>query len=262
MGNLIAEMKKKIASSGSSKKELLYFGKDSVHRIRFLQELDTGNIFEFHNDWNAGILELCKDPEDHENCKLCEQGIKIYENFVWSVWDYDANAVRLIVFKANGISPIPAFIEMYEEFGTIMDRDYKVKKVGQGQGSSFVVTPLDKERFSNKKAKPYTREQVKDILDKAYAKSDVDNEDEDDEEEIKKPAKKVKKKKEPTLREKFEELEFSELKEIARDIGMSKKELRNFEDEEELLDELFDNYEEEDLSELLEDMNEDEDDED
>ena len=265
MGNLIAEMKKKIASSGSSKKELLYFGKDSVHRIRFLQELDTGNVFEFHNDWNAGILELCKDPEDHENCRLCEQGIKIYENFVWSVWDYDANAVRLIVFKANGVSPIPAFIEMYEEFGTIMDRDYKVKKVGQGQGSSFVVTPLDKERFSNKKAKPYTREQVKDILDKAYAKSDVDEADEDEEEEeIKKPAKSKKKakKKEPTLREKFEELEFSELKKIAREIGMSKKELRNFEDEEELLDELFDNYEEEDLSELLEDMDEDEDDED
>ena len=83
MGNLIKEMKAKIAASGSSKKELLYFGKDSVKRVRFLQELDTGFTFQFHNDWNAGILELCKDPEDHENCKLCEQGIKIYK--LWSV---------------------------------------------------------------------------------------------------------------------------------------------------------------------------------
>lgn len=256
--NLIAEMKKKIASSGSSKKELLYFGKDSVHRIRFLQELDTGNTFEFHNDWNANILELCRDPEDHENCALCEQGIKLYENFVWSVWDYDANAVRLIVFKANGISPIPAFIEMYEEFGTIMDRDYKVKKVGQGQGGSFVVTPLDKERFSNKKAKAYTRAQVQEILEKAYTKSEVDEDIEDEEEEKPKKSKgKSKKKKEPTLREKFEELDFDELKSIAREIGMSKKELKAFDDEEELLDELFDNYEEEDLQELLEDMEED-----
>lgn len=251
MGNLISEMKAKIAASGSSKKELLYFGKDSVHRIRFLQELDTGSMFQFHNDWNANILELCKDPDEHENCELCKQGIKIYENFAWSVWDYDANAVRIILFKASGVSPIPSFIEMFEEFGTIMDRDYKVKKVGQGQGSSFVVTPLDKERFNNKKAKAYTEAQVKEILEKAYAKAEVDDDDED-EEEVK--TTKKSKKKEPTLREKFEELSFKDLKSIALEIGMSKKELKQFDDEEELLDELFDNYEEEDLEELLEDM--------
>ena len=271
--NLIAEMKAKIAASGTSKKEILYFGKDSVKRVRFLQELDTGYVFEFHNDWAANILELCKDPEDHENCPLCEQGIKIYENFAWSVWDYDSNSVRILLFKANGVSPIPSFIEMYEEFGTIMDRDYKIKKVGQGQGGSFVVTPLDKERFNNKKAKPFTKKQMQEILDKAYAKQEVedDEDEEEDEEEVtskksKKQAKKKKQKK--SLRSRFEELSFKELKEIGLEIGLSKKELRAFEDEEELIDEFFDNYEEEDLQELLEDLEaekdeeEDEDDED
>ena len=272
--NLIAEMKAKIAASGTSKKEMLYFGKDSVKRVRFLQELDTGYVFEFHNDWVANILELCKDPEDHENCPLCEQGIKIYENFAWSVWDYDSNSVRILLFKANGVSPIPSFIEMYEEFGTIMDRDYKIKKVGQGQGGSFVVTPLDKERFNNKKAKPFTKKQMQEILEKAYAKQEVEEDDDDeeeDEEEVtskksKKQAKKKKQKK--SLRSRFEELSFKELKEIGLEIGLSKKELRAFEDEEELIDEFFDNYEEEDLQELLEDLEaekdeeEDEDDED
>lgn len=258
--NLIAEMKAKIAASGTSKKEILYFGKDSVKRVRFLQELDTGYVFEFHNDWAANILELCKDPEDHENCPLCEQGIKIYENFAWSVWDYDSNSVRILLFKANGVSPIPSFIEMYEEFGTIMDRDYKIKKVGQGQGGSFVVTPLDKERFNNKKAKPFTKKQMQEILEKAYAKQEVEEDDDDeeeDEEEVtskksKKQAKKKKQKK--SLRSRFEELSFKELKEIGLEIGLSKKELRAFEDEEELIDEFFDNYEEEDLQELLEDL--------
>mgnify|MGYP000919175144 CR=1 FL=1 len=272
--NLIAEMKAKIAASGTSKKEILYFGKDSVKRVRFLQELDTGYVFEFHNDWAVNILELCKDPEDHENCPLCEQGIKIYENFAWSVWDYDSNSVRILLFKANGVSPIPSFIEMYEEFGTIMDRDYKIKKVGQGQGGSFVVTPLDKERFNNKKAKPFTKKQMQEILEKAYAKQEVEEDDDDeeeDEEEVtsknsKKQAKKKKQKK--SLRSRFEELSFKELKEIGLEIGLSKKELRAFEDEEELIDEFFDNYEEEDLQELLEDLEaekdeeEDEDDED
>ena len=125
-----------------------------------------------------------------------------------------------------------------------------------------MVTPLDKERFSNKKAKPYTESQVHDILEKAYAKSDVDTDDDEDEDEAPKKAskkddtKKAKKKKKPFLRDQFEELSFKELKEIALEIGISKKELKAFEDEEELLDELFDNYDEEDLQELLEDMQE------
>lgn len=46
------------------------------------------------------------------------------------------------------------------------------------------------------------------------------------------------------------------------EIGMSKKELKAFDDEEELLDELFDNYEEEDLEELLEDLDEEDEDDD
>ena len=264
--SLIDQMKEKIAKSGSSKKEILYWGKDSVKRIRFLQELDAGFVFQFHNNWDPSIFELCKDPEDHENCKLCEEGIALQDQYVWSVWDYDSNSVRIIQFKATGVSPIPALIEMYDEFGTITDRDYKIKKIGQGQGSSFVVTPLDKERFKNPKAKPFNHKQVQEILENAWKPkdtSDIDEDsDEDEEDETPKKKSKKKDKKEKSLRGKYAELSFKQLKEIAMEIGMSKKELRNFEDEDELLDELFDNYEEVDLEDLLEDLDEDEDDED
>lgn len=265
---LIEQMKEKIAKSGSSKKDILYFGKDTQKRIRFLQELDEGYVFEFHNNWDPSIFELCKDPENHENCKLCEEGISIQDQYVWSVWDYDSSSVKLIQFKATGLTPIPAFIEMYEEFGTILDRDYKVKKVGQGQGASYVVTPLDKERFKNSKAKAMSRKQVKEILENAWQPKEITtDEDDDDEEEEESKAKNSKdkkknKKKQKSLRDKFEELSFKELKEIAMEIGISKKELKAFEDEEELLDELFDNYEEDDLEELLEDLDDEEEDED
>ena len=143
-----------------------------------------------------------------------------------------------------------------------MDRDYKIKKVGSGQGSSYVITPLDKEKFKNKKAKPYDREEIKEIFDKAYtSKSDEDEDDEEEEDDTPKKKKNKKRaKKEPTLREKFEELDFSELKEIAIEIGMSKQEIKKFDDEEELIDELFDNYEEEDLQDLLDGLDEEEDD--
>ena len=262
--NLIKDMKDRIARSGANKKEIIYFAPDSVKRIRFLEELDEGKMFQFHSDYEAHIFELCKDPEDHENCSLCNDDISILEQYAWSVWDYDSNAVRILCTKATGVSPIPALIELYEEYGTLKDRDIKIKKVGKGVGSSFTVTPLDKSRFRNEKAKPYTEKQLRDIFLKAYVSNSDSNEEEDEEEEVKETKKKTtkkKEKKEPTLREKYEELTFSELKNICLEIGMSKKEIKAFEDEEEILDELFDNYEEEDLEELLEQDEEDEDDE-
>lgn len=271
MGNLIKQMKDRIAKSGTSKKEVLYFAPDSVKRVRFLQELDTGHMIEFHSDFDTHVYEMCKDPDDHENCKLCNDEIPILENYVWSVWDYDSNAVRLLCMKATGISPIPALIEMFEEFGTIKDRDYKIKKVGKGTGGSFVVTPLDKSTFRNSKAKPYTEKQIREILEKAFASTndseDEEDEDEEEEEKVSKKSKKAskkaapKKKKKP-LRSKFEELDMAQLKEICLEIGMSKKEFKAFDDEEEVIEELFSTYEESDLEELLEGLDDEEEDDD
>lgn len=256
MGSLIKEMKERIAKSGSSKKEVLYFAPDSVKRVRFLEDLEDGRMFQFHSDYESHIYELCKDPEDHENCKLCKEGISLLEQYAWSVWDYDSNAVRILMFKATGISPIPALIELYEEYGTLLDRDIKIKKVGKGMGGSFTVTPLDKSRFRNEKAKPFTEKQMNDIFVKAFSSSPVIKDDDEEEPEEEKPKTKKKSKKEPSLREKYEDLDMDQLKEICYSIGMSKKEVKALETEEEILDELFDNYEEEDLKDLIEGIDE------
>ena len=260
--DIIKKMKENIAKSGSSKREVLYFPADSQHRVRFLQELDTGYSFTFHSDFNEKIFTLCKDPTDHEDCDLCKDEIGIQENYAWSVWDYDSNSVKILMFKATGVSPIPALIEMFEEFGTVMDRDYKIKKVGKGMGGSFAVTPLDKSRFRSN-AKPYSYNELEDIIDKAfpYENSNSDSDEDEDDEPVKK-SKKTEKKKKKSLRSKFEELSMSDLKEICLNLGISKKEFKNFEDEDEVLDELFDNYEESDLEELYNDLSDDEEDDD
>lgn len=259
MGNLIKQMKESIAKSGSSKKDIIFFPADSVHRIRFLQELDDGEEFMFHSDFNAGIDTLCTDPEDNESCEYCRDGVKLQANFIWSVWDYDSSSVKLLKFKASGVSPVPALIEMYEEFGTIMDRDYKIKKVGKGTGSSFVVTPMDKEKFTNKKAKPYNRKEMEKLLLAAF-NTKVEGGEEEDEELKEKPAKKTKKSKK-SFKDKLFEMDLDELKEIARELGMSKKELRNYDDEEELAGELLDSFEEEDIEDVYNELNDEDDDE-
>lgn len=255
--NFLDQIKTAVKNSGSSKKDILYFGADTSKRIRFLQELDEGHSYTFHSDFETKIYEPCQDQEDHENCKLCQQGIGTKEVFVWSVYDYDTSSVKLLAIKATGISPVPALIEFFEEYGTIMDRDYKIKKVGKGMGGSYTVTPLDKEKFGVKKAKPYSEKEIWEMFKKAYSSKDVEDEDDDEEEEEEevKPTKKSKKaKKEKSLKDKYLDLDWDEVRDIALEIGMTKKELKAFdEDVEELVEELFDNYDEEDLEDMLED---------
>jgi hypothetical protein len=255
--NFLDQIKTAVKNSGSSKKDILYFGADTSKRIRFLQELDDGHSYTFHSDFETKIYEPCQDQEDHEDCKLCQQGIATKEVFVWSVYDYDTSSVKLLAIKATGISPVPALIEFFEEYGTIMDRDYKIKKVGKGMGGSYTVTPLDKEKFGVKKAKPYSEKEIWEMFKKAYSSKDAEDEDEDDEEEEEevKPTKKSKKaKKAKSLKDKYLDLDWDEVRDIALEIGMTKKELKAFdEDVEELVEELFDNYDEEDLEDMLED---------
>lgn len=255
--NFLDQIKTAVKNSGSSKKDILYFGADTSKRIRFLQELDEGHSYTFHSDFETKIYEPCQDQEDHENCKLCQQGIGTKEVFVWSVYDYDTSSVKLLAIKATGISPVPALIEFFEEYGTIMDRDYKIKKVGKGMGGSYTVTPLDKEKFGVKKAKPYSEKEIWEMFKKAYSSKDVEDDDDDEEEEEEevKPTKKSKKaKKEKSLKDKYLDLDWDEVRDIALEIGMTKKELKAFdEDVEELVEELFDNYDEEDLEDMLED---------
>lgn len=251
------QIKTAVKNSGSSKKDILYFGADTSKRIRFLQELDEGHPYTFHSDFETKIYEPCQDQEDHEDCKLCQQGIGTKEVFVWSVYDYDTSSVKLLAIKATGISPVPALIEFFEEYGTIMDRDYKIKKVGKGMGGSYTVTPLDKEKFGVKKAKPYSEKEIWEMFKKAYSSKDVEDDDDDEEEEEEevKPTKKSKRaKKEKSLKDKYLDLDWDEVRDIALEIGMTKKELKAFdEDVEELVEELFDNYDEEDLEDMLED---------
>lgn len=255
--NFLDQIKTAVKNSGSSKKDILYFGADTSKRIRFLQELDEGHSYTFHSDFETKIYEPCQDQEDHEDCKLCQQGIGTKEVFVWSVYDYDTSSVKLLAIKATGISPVPALIEFFEEYGTIMDRDYKIKKVGKGMGGSYTVTPLDKEKFGVKKAKPYSEKEIWEMFKKAYSSKDVEDDDDDEEEEEEevKPTKKSKKaKKEKSLKDKYLDLDWDEVRDIALEIGMTKKELKAFdEDVEELVEELFDNYDEEDLEDMLED---------
>lgn len=252
--SLIEKMKERIKNSGTSRKEVFYVAADAKKRIRFLQELDDGYEFKFHTHWNRGVNALCAEVYggDCPYCADTDEEMKEYTQYAWSVWDYDDNAVRILIYKATGISPVPQLIEFAEEYGTICDRDYTIKKIGKGISGNITVIPSEITKFRNNKAKPFTYKQVVKLLKEAFPinQEDLDNDNSDDEDEDRskknKKADKKQKKKEKTIEERLSELELSDLRNLAIELGVAKKELKGL-DEEEIVEMLIDDNDEDDL---------------
>lgn len=192
MPGLIGKMKDDVKKSGANKGKILYVREGSKVRVRFLQELDDGLEVVMHDSFEKSINVLCQEQLG-KSCEYCEMdGLRTRSNYVWSVWDYDSNEVKLLMYPVNNCSPIPALLALNETYGTIMDRDYVISVHGKQQNKQFSVVPLDKVKFRNEKAKPMTEKAIWGILSKAFPVDDT-GEDEDEEEDYEEEEKTAKK---------------------------------------------------------------------
>lgn len=198
---IIDSIKTDVKKSGQNKNKIFYIREGQKARIRFLQDMDEGLEVLFHDSFESGINIPCReifgdqcpydDPDEAESL-----GIRTRSNYIWSVWNYDTKEVQLFMFKVNNCSPVPALLALYETYGTITDRDYIISVQGKQTNKTYSVVPMDKVKFRNEKAKPFSESQVYKILDKAYPydgeesnnPDDYENEEPEDDYETK-PAK-------------------------------------------------------------------------
>lgn len=186
---LVDKIKSDVKKSGQNKGKFIYFREGEKQRVRFLIDMDDGMEVVFHDSFEAGINVPCQEIFDRE-CKYCdEESLRTRSQYVWSVWNYDRKEVQLFMFPVNNCSPIPALMAMYENYGTLMDRDYVISVTGKQQNKTFSVVPMDKVKFRNEKAKPFSEKAILKMLDKAFP-ADNDDEDDDYEEKPKKSSKK------------------------------------------------------------------------
>lgn len=179
MSNLIAKIKADAKKSGGSKKKFFYVRENEKHRVRFLQEFDTGEIATFHDSFSEGVNVPCQKLFGRE-CDYCENDtLRTRDLYAWSVWDYDAAEVQILMYAVNNCSPLPALTDMYETYGTIMDRDYVISVHGKQKDKTFSVVPMDKVKFRNAKAKPFSHEKFLSLLDKAWPDSNAVGEEDD-----------------------------------------------------------------------------------
>ena len=190
---LLENIKRDAKKSGGNKAKFIYFREGEKQRIRFLQDMDEGMEITFHDSFEAGINVPCQELFGRD-CPYCEdESLRTRSQYLWSVWNYETNQVQLFMFPMNNCSPLPALVAMYENYGTLMDRDYVVSVAGKQQNKTFSVVPMDKVKFRNTKAKPFSKKQVLSMLDKAWPAEESDEDYDEEEVETKKRKKKGRK---------------------------------------------------------------------
>lgn len=204
---LISNMKRDISQAGGSRSKIFYVKSGSKRRVRFLTDAEDGLEVTFHDSFEQGINCMCLE-EIGQDCPYCgDDTLRTRKMYVWAVWDYDSNEVRLMCYAANSFTPAPAIASMYENYGTLLDRDFVIERTGEKQNTSYTVIPMDKTRFrTSKESKVPSKKEMLKILAKAFPPDpdDVDSNDDDEEEKPRNKTKKVstsKRKPEPEIEE-------------------------------------------------------------
>ena len=189
---LVDKIKADVKKSGQNKGKFIYFREGNKQRVRFLTDMDDGMEVTFHDSFEKSLNVPCQEHFGR-NCPYCEDdGLRTRSQYVWSVYNYDTKEVQLFMFPVNNCTPIPALMAMYENYGTITDRDFVISVSGKQQNKTFSVVPMDKVKFRNDKAKPFSEKAILKMLDKAFP-CDIDDDEDDDEDETpkKRPSKNV-----------------------------------------------------------------------
>lgn len=204
---LLDDIKDEAKRSGQSKGKFIYFREGEKKRIRFLTDMEDGMQIPFHDSYARGINVPCQELFGRD-CKYCEDDdLRTRNLYAWSVYDYESKEVKILMQAVNNCTAIPAIMALYENYGTLLDRDLVVTRAGSGQSTTYSVVPMDKNKFRNTKAKPLSNKSILKYLDQAYP-ADGDD-DEDDEEDRPKPKAKSKGKKQPAKDE--EEYDYDEM---------------------------------------------------
>ena len=184
---LVDKIKADVKKSGQNKSKFIYFREGVKVRVRFLTDMDDGMEVTFHDSFEKSLNVPCQEHFGRV-CPHCEdESLRTRSQYVWSVYNYDAKEVQLFMFPVNNCTPIPALMAMYENYGTIVDRDFVISVSGKQQNKTFSVVPMDKVKFRNDKAKPFSDKAILKMLDKAFP-CDVEDEDDEEDENPKKRA--------------------------------------------------------------------------
>jgi hypothetical protein len=213
---ILESIKKAAAETGGNKSKIMYWKSGDKKRIRFLTDMEDGKEIVFHDSFSKNVNVPCQKLFG-KKCPYCEdEELRTRPQYVWSVFDYDSEEVKLFMFPVNNFTPVPALVQMYETYGSMIDRDYLITRTGKQKETSYGVVPMDKAKFRNDKAKPFSESSILKILNAAYppdinSNADEEEENEDDDLPFAVGEEEKSKKKAPEKEDEETKLDYSEM---------------------------------------------------
>lgn len=167
--SILNRIREEAEKSSGNWGKFFYLKAGQRKRIRILSDMEDAIEITVHKNFKEQIDVPCQELFGRP-CKYCEDPeISTRAEFIWSVWDYDANEVKLMKYAMNNCSPVGQIAEAYENYGTITDRDYTISVRGESKDRTFSLLPVgEKSKMRNPKAKPYTKKEILKMLDAAY----------------------------------------------------------------------------------------------
>jgi len=183
--SLVDIMKDKINRSSSGFANIFYVRRDAKCRIRFLSDIDEGMELRFHSKWQKyNHLCLSYVGKDCPHCDQEEEGGVKYDMYAFTIWNYESKKREIFLYKASKNSPIFQLISFSEEYGTISDRDYVIKKQGEGVNTLYLVTPVGEAKRFRGDEKPFSKKMVIKLIAEAFPyEGDDELEDSDDDDD-------------------------------------------------------------------------------
>ena len=180
--SILSRIKEESKKAGQSKGKFIFFREGEKRRIRFLTDLEEGLEIIFHDSYQDGINVPCQEIYG-KSCSYCEQeGLRTRSLFAWSVYDYEAKEVKILMQAVNSFTAVPMLAALYETYGTLLDRDMIITRTGSGQNTAYTVVAADKNKFRNERAKALSKKSILKYLDQAYPDENKNDDDEYDDE--------------------------------------------------------------------------------
>jgi hypothetical protein len=148
---------------GSGESRFLKIADGDSVTIRFLQELDTGDknydekhgtavgIFEHLNPEDFSQSFLCS-REDEGRCLGCEKASvekkwrprgRLLINVLIRGNKGEESKVKILSTGIGNKGLTPTLVEFAKEYGTLCDRDYRLKRNGEGLKTSYTLLPRE-----------------------------------------------------------------------------------------------------------------------
>ncbi len=134
--------------------DLFFLGENTPRaRVRMLIDFDDPRAvaLPWHKNSDQKIDRPCYEQFNLE-CDDCASSNKKTRNnedvYAWPLWDYEAGRTRLLVGRENSFTIVGKVFEFYEERGSIVGRDFIVKKVADEKNPKFTKYALIPEDHS------------------------------------------------------------------------------------------------------------------